>query len=238
MLVTAAAGDALASDIRKLEVYSIRRSITQPTHDAVHLLTDALGGRRVRRAAVERAGAPGLIEQLFQGAEIVDATIPMLWLRKRKEPDEIEEIRRSLRLCAVAYRPAEDDRAGANGNRRLQRNARCHHAGSRNGGSLPRRLRLWRACIQGGGQPTDRQIQPGDLYILDLFPAPAYYAGDTCRTFAAGEPTDLQQRAWERVCNAVRLAETLIRPGVKARDVYAPSRNSSTIPSGIISDTA
>jgi Xaa-Pro aminopeptidase len=36
-----------------------------------------------------------------------------------------------------------------------------------------------------------------------------------------GEPTDLQQRAWDRVCAAVHLAESLIRPGVLARDVYA-----------------
>ena len=54
---------------------------------------------------------------------------------------------------------------------------------------------------------------------MDLFPAPAYYAGDTCRTFAVGDPSDLQHRAWERVCTAVRAAERLI-PGVRARDVY------------------
>jgi Xaa-Pro aminopeptidase len=45
-------------------------------------------------------------------------------------------------------------------------------------------------------------------------------ACDTCRTFAVGEPTDLQFRAWELVLEAVRLAEGMIRPGVLARDVY------------------
>jgi hypothetical protein len=42
VLVTASAGEALASDVRKLEVYSIRRSIDAPMLDAVRLLADAL----------------------------------------------------------------------------------------------------------------------------------------------------------------------------------------------------
>ena len=35
-----------------------------------------------------------------------------------------------------------------------------------------------------------------------------------------GEPTDLQHRAWEIVSQAVRLGESLIKPGVEARRVY------------------
>src|SRR5437870_11525907 len=41
---------------------------------------------------------------------------------------------------------------------------------------------------------TRREIRQGDLYILDIFPAPALYFGDTCRTFSVGEATDLQFR--------------------------------------------
>ena len=74
--------------------------------------------------------------------------------------------------------------------------------------------------IKEGGPPTSRTVQPNHLYILDLFPAPAFYFGDTCRTFAVGTPTDAQYRAWEIVCAAVRLAEDAIRPGVAARHVY------------------
>src|SRR5438067_1990287 len=70
VLVTESTAEALASDIRQLEVYSTRRAISEPMHDAVRLFADALASRRVRRAAVERASAPGLIEQLFAVAEI------------------------------------------------------------------------------------------------------------------------------------------------------------------------
>ena len=35
-------------------------------------------------------------------------------------------------------------------------------------------------CVRGGGPPTTNVVEPGDLYILDLFPACAFYFGDTC----------------------------------------------------------
>jgi hypothetical protein len=53
ILIAPAPGDALASDIRTLETYSIQRTITQPLHDAACLLADALGRKGYRRAAVE-----------------------------------------------------------------------------------------------------------------------------------------------------------------------------------------
>jgi Xaa-Pro aminopeptidase len=58
------------------------------------------------------------------------------------------------------------------------------------------------------------------LYILDIFPAVRIYCADTCRTFAVTEPTDRQQWAWEAVMQAVQMAEHMIKPGVRARDVY------------------
>jgi Xaa-Pro aminopeptidase len=222
LLITPTTGEAHASDIRKVETYSIERSITEPMHDAVRLLGDALCENAPRRAFVERASTPGLVEEVLRVAEIVDATATVLRLRKRKEPDEIEEIRHSLRLCAVAYDAARATIAA--GRMEIDVYHTMHAALSREAGmtvAFPGDFACGRRCVRGGGPPTSRQIEAGDLYILDIFPAPAYYAGDTCRAFSVGEPSDFQYRAWERVCGAVRLAERLIRPGVRARDVYA-----------------
>ena len=222
LLITPAGGEALASDIRKVETYSIRRTITQPMLDAAGLFADALGGKRLARAAVERSATPGLVEQQLPCAGIADATGTVLRLRKRKEADEIEEIRRSLRLCAVAYDMAR--KTIAPGCTEIEVYNAMNAAITEEAGTVvpfPGDFACGERCIKGGGPPTTRRIQAGDLYILDIFPAPAYYAGDTCRAFAAGEPTDLQYRAWERVGTAVELAESLIRPGVRAREVYA-----------------
>ena len=75
--------------------------------------------------------------------------------------------------------------------------------------------------IKEGGPPTSRKIQNGDLYILDIFPAVDLYFADTCRTFAVGEPSDVQREAWQLVMDAVHLAESLVKPGVQARAVHA-----------------
>ena len=222
LLVTPAEGEALASERRRLETYSIARSITQPMHEAVRLFADLRGAKPARHAAVERASAPGLLEEALPSAAIVDATAALLRLRKYKEDDEIEEIRHSLRLCAAAYAAARQTIAP--GRTEIDVYNAMHAAITQAAGTavpFPGDFACGERCVRGGGPPTPRKIEPGDLYILDLFPAPAYYAGDTCRTFAAGEPSDLQHRAWERVCAAVRMAEDLIRPGVRARDVYA-----------------
>jgi Xaa-Pro aminopeptidase len=63
-------------------------------------------------------------------------------------------------------------------------------------------------------------LAEGDLYILDLFPEPALYFGDTCRTFAVGEPREEQRRAYELVRQALSFAESAVRPGGRARDTY------------------
>jgi len=222
VLVMPGGGEALASDVRHLETYSIGRTITQPLHDAVRIFADALGGKRNRHAAVERASASGLLEQLLQGAGLVDATGTVLRSRKHKEPDEIEEIRSSLRLCAVAYDAARQTIAP--GRTEIDVYNAMHAAITQEAGTVvpfPGDFACGQRCVKGGGPPTPREIQAGDLYILDIFPAPAYYAGDTCRTFAVGEPSDLQHRVCRYVCAAVELAESLIRPGVRACDVYA-----------------
>ncbi len=151
----------------------------------------------------------------------VDAADTILRLRKRKDADEIAEIRESLRCCAAAYRAAKA--AIAPGRTELHVYNAMYSAILQEAGTampFPGDFACGARGIRGGGPPTRRPIQSGDLYILDLFPAPALYFGDTCRTFCAGTPTDLQFRAWELVLKAVRLAEGMVRPGVRARDVY------------------
>jgi Xaa-Pro aminopeptidase len=78
--------------------------------------------------------------------------------------------------------------------------------------------------IGGGGPPTTRRVEAGDLYIFDLFPSVDGYNCDLCRTFAVSEPTALQQEAWAHVMEAHRIAQRLIRPGVEARVVYEEVR--------------
>jgi Xaa-Pro dipeptidase len=230
VLVTGAKSEsAAATEIIPLETYSIARTITHPAHDAAALLRTALASRAVEspaRCAIESASVNVLLQEaladLYPRMAFFDATDLVLALRKKKEEDEIAEIRTSLRYCALAYRTAKE--AIAPGLTEIDVYNAMQAAIVREAGTLvplPGDFACGERSIDSGGAPTSRQLKAHDLYPLDIFPSPALYSGDTCRTFSVGEPTDTQMRAWELVIQAIRIGENLIRPGVRARDVYA-----------------
>ncbi len=209
------------------ETYSIDRVIDKPAHDAANLLLNSLTQHRdrVSAVAIERAGTPATLEaalrELWPDLLPQDATQTILELRKRKESDEIAEIRESLGLITAAYDAARV--AIKPGRTELDVYNEMQSAVTQKAGTfvqLHGDFATGERAIRGGGPPTRRVIAPNDLYILDLFPAPHLYFGDTCRTFAATTPTDVQLKAWEIVCQAMTIGENAIKPGVKARDVY------------------
>jgi len=105
---------AAADQIARLETYSIERAIDNPVGDAARILRDLLGSCTVNplRCGVQLSSTPAVIEsilrELWPQAGIEDAGPMLLRLRKRKEPDEIDEIRASLCYCAVAYDKARE----------------------------------------------------------------------------------------------------------------------------------
>jgi Xaa-Pro aminopeptidase len=203
-----------AGEVIPLELYSAHRSITNPYHDALVLLRGVIGAA-YRRVATDGLGSPPFLSAASDAAGVI------LRLRKRKDEDEIGEIRHALHYCAVAYSAARQ--VIAPGLTEIDvYNAMNAAVIGEAGTVIPFRGDF--ACgergIKEGGPPTRRKILAGDLYILDLFPAPALYFGDTCRTFAVSEPTSIQYQAWSLVRQAVALAEAMVRPGVAAREVH------------------
>src|SRR5690349_9521275 len=168
VLVTSTKGGAAADQFILLETYSIQRSITHPGHDAAVLLRKHLAGKphwRPRTGAAEPAMTPAVVQDAagaaFQGIVWADATNTILALRKRKEADEIEEIRTSLRYCAVAYRAAKQ--AITPGRTELDVYNAMFAAIMQEAGTTVQFLGDF-ACgtrgIKEGGPPTRRQIQP------------------------------------------------------------------------------
>jgi Xaa-Pro aminopeptidase len=231
-LITDDGADCLVDTIIPLETYSFHRSIDFLAQDAAAALRKYVEASRntVQTAALERAVVSGLIEVCLQSwspqLAIFDAGQELLQLRKKKAEDEIAEIRSALKLNAAAYDAARS--AISVGRTELDVfNAMQWMVSNRAGTSVP--LVGDFACgtraIKGGGPPTRREIGAGDLYILDLFPAPHLYFGDTCRTFAVIEPTDAQYRAWQTVVTAVEIVELEIKPGVHASEIYSTVQN-------------
>lgn len=197
-----------------IETYSIDRVVEYPEQELLAQLRDLPW--KGRCGIEQRSGIIFIPETQTQ-----DATQCILRLRRHKEPDEIGEIETALGLCAVAYDAAKA--AIAPGLREVDIYSAMHAAIVKHAETsvpFPGDFACGERGIKGGGPPTQRLLKSGDLYILDIFPAPALYFADTCRTFSIGEPTDLQIKAWELVAEAVKLAESLVRPGVEVRKIY------------------
>ena len=225
-VITSTPAQQCLSEHIPLETYSIKRSINEPVRDTANALDAALEQDiNLRFVGAERSSLPALLEEVIvrhcPDHPIEDATLDILQLRKHKEPDEVAEIRASLRYCAIAYDAAR--KTIAPGLTECDVYSAMYAAIVREAGTsipFPGDFACGARGIKGGGPPTIRVIKPQDLYILDLFPEPALYFADTCRTFAVGTPTGDQVRAHEIVRKALRIAEEAIRPGIKARDIY------------------
>ena len=121
------------------------------------------------------------------GLEIVDIGPLIRPLRRSKDPDEIEVLRRSMRPAKPARPRPWPDPAGDDRARRLpdRPEAAIEELGEPvivygDFASGPRCER------EKGGPPTSRKIEPGDLLLLDFSVVVSGYRGDFTNTFAVG----------------------------------------------------
>jgi Xaa-Pro dipeptidase len=180
------------------------------------------GGRRI---GADLEYMPVVLQQALGEREFINLTPMLDEMRRKKDADEIESIRATIALTEVGYGAIKH---------RLEPGMTEYQAFSIMSEAMVNRAETAVvllgdfACgvrgITEGGPPTARKVQAGDLYILDIFPSYEGYVCDLCRTFVAGGPSQLQQDAWDHVMGGHRVAERVLRPGVKARDVYLELR--------------
>jgi Xaa-Pro aminopeptidase len=188
----------------------------------LHGLVASLGIERERLNSVLFE----LITRRWQTAEIRDMTPVICELRRRKDDDEIKLIQKCVKAIEAGYvaarqvlRPGTNELEVFNAvHGEIVKAAGCQLKVS---GDYACGVR----AIRGGDTPIDREIEAGDLCILDIYPSLYGYHGDLCRTFAASEPTDLQFQAWEIASDALVLAKQNIRPGVRASEVWSHVRD-------------
>jgi Xaa-Pro aminopeptidase len=201
--------------------YTLERVFGRETmHRELVEMARAFAATRPGPAAVElEFVSAGLMQAIDRQVENLTPAIDRM--RRRKDPDEIECLRRVISITEAGY--AAVRRALEPGMTECDA-YRAVHDGMVEAAGTAVDLRGDFACgtrgIGGGGAPTLRRVLAGDLYIFDLFPSFEGYTCDLCRTFVAGTPTQLQRDAWGHVAEAHRLAQGLIRPGVPARLVY------------------
>lgn len=214
------------------------RELTYPTFSITVLVDDlAADAARLLDQAMREVPAPlrVFVEPSAMSARIadvlrstvaqstwVDLRPTMLELRRRKDPDEIECIRESIRVAEAGYAAARNTIAV--GRTELDVHAAMYDAMVHELGSsfvFDGDFATGQRADKGGGPPTRRAIEPNDLYILDIFPRINGYACDLCRTFAVDKPTATQRDAWNLVHGTLDEVAKMIRPGVTGGEVRA-----------------
>jgi Xaa-Pro aminopeptidase len=72
-----------------------------------------------------------------------------------------------------------------------------------------------------GGAPRDRNIEAGELMILDLGVGFRGYHSDNARTIAVGgQPSDKQQQAWKAAAGVFDIIQSQARPGASCHALF------------------
>jgi Xaa-Pro aminopeptidase len=187
------------------------------------LLARLIAARGVRRLAV--AGLPRPLEEALrarlEGVRLEDGAEISPTIRRRKEPVELEHLRRAAAIGDAAtqrglgaIRPgvSELEVAGlieAEGRR-------CGIAGAM---SITHVMCGPRAAYPDSGA-SERPIGRGELGFVDIGLFYRGYKGDMSRAFAVGDLHPELHRLLETVDRVQRMAVGMVRPGAGCRDLF------------------
>jgi Xaa-Pro aminopeptidase len=210
---TAAADEVRLYEPKKL---STLRNDQRAASSAV--LLDALGpGVKSLRVGVEFSSCgPHLSNHL---GTLVDIEPDLYRLRRVKDVDELALLRMAIDgTRAMHERARQIVRPGIN---ELEVFNQLEAAAVETYGEMLTGTGNDYASGQRGGPPRNRQIEAGELYILDLGPAYRGYFADNTRVYAVGgKPTDKQLKAYNHVASVFQLVEEMVKPGVRCQELF------------------
>jgi Xaa-Pro dipeptidase len=177
--------------------------------------------------AVDRRTLPAAVADLLAGRRLVDARPIVRDARLVKTPREIELLRGAAAAADAGHEALlELAQPGAN---ELEVMGGVIAAVDRAAGEpIPWAGELVTGARTGTlrypGGPIDRTIEAGDTVLMDLSVRRAGYWSDCTNTLVAGaEPSGEQLRYFRAALSAYDAAVEQLRPGKRARDVWAAS---------------
>jgi Xaa-Pro aminopeptidase len=206
--------------------YSFRGSPPQrreATEEALlDLLTETRGGVGVEPLHLSSHVSAALMKR--QGnSELWDVAADVRALRRHKDEDELAVIRAAVGIGEVGHEAARN--AATQGATELQVWGAVHSACVSQAGEPIQMMGDFASgterSAQGGGPPTTRILQNGDLFIIDFYPVIHGYRCDITNTLVVGGQVTLQQQGYfDVVRRAMEAAEKRLVPGTPAADIY------------------
>ncbi len=143
-------------------------------------------------------------------------------LRRQKDPDEVELLRRCMRVTEAGQAWAREHLQP--GMTELDAYAGVSGACVRAAGMPVVVYGDFAVCTgpdRRGGPPTDRVLKPGDMFILDYSVVIQGYRSDFTNTLCiGGAPSAEQQRMYELCMQAMAAGEKELRAGAACLTVY------------------
>lgn len=160
-----------------------------------------------------------------KGVTVKDCTHVMSQLRTVKEPEEIERIRAAANVAAIGMAKAIE--AVKPGMTESHVAAEAEYAMRQAGAE-----EFWRTYVSSGprtniahGLPTNRQLQQGDLVMIDIHPIVNGYSADICRTVCVGKPTAEQKAAYDLYLKAQQATVAKVKAGADMTDLEQTLHN-------------
>jgi Xaa-Pro aminopeptidase len=206
-------------------------------YDGVHsvatrerILIASLGslGERMgeRRGAVDMVEVPTVVAAglgATPDAEEIDLPGVIAKLRRRKEPDEVDLLRKSVAAGEAGHRRARSIiRPGIT---ELDVYREVQSAAVQEAGRQALVYGDFRATRptrpRAGGAASTEPLQQGDLFILDYSVVLSGYRADFTNTLAVGKaPTAEQKQLFALCVAAIEAGERALRPGADCADVF------------------
>ena len=196
-----------------------------PVAGAGEALASVLDGGRV---AIDAGYLPAA---LARDIDWVDVSEQLVQARAVKDPDEVELIRASIAVCDAGQAAARSSAVPGISELALWAEVRGAMEVAAEG-----RLPVLADLVSGprtveiGGPPGIRALASGDLVLCDLVPRVAGYWGDSCATFAVGEPSAAAREAHALVRDVLAELVAAVRPGAVAADLDALARGRLDFP--------
>jgi Xaa-Pro dipeptidase len=208
------------TDVSTYPTYSPHRW-TDPVATATAALRRVLGDwEPAGHIGIQAHHLPMVLGEVFRTVRWYDIDPALSRLRAPKDEAELAGIRRSVAIVERALAAAKSAiRPGA---RELDvlhliedvlvAEAGDDHLLAYNLGSGPR-------SAEPDPRATTRQLERGDLVLIDLYPTIGGYVADLTRTFVVGDPAGDQQTRYEALVDALAAGAAALEPGVTAATV-------------------
>lgn len=157
---------------------------------------------------------------LLEGPTCRDITYDYQYLRRKKDADEIAALEFTIHCADRAYQTALE--MIEPGIEEVEVMAAMLEVATYEAGEF---LSGWgqdyQCGVPGGFARPNREVEAGEIFVLDVGVGVRGYRSDLCRAFSVdGSPTEQQSEAWAKVVEVMKMGEGFLKPGQSCTEMF------------------